>query len=121
MATPNTMYDGMTMPMDGHMGHDEMVGATKGSHRTVDEIMSNLANHDMMDELHICNKYLDYSECFYNRGEEEICKIFVEMAWEEYTHAKYQKELLLGHGYSLDENSSNMFHETKERFKAIFR
>lgn len=102
-------------------GEGSKVGAHEAKHRTYDQILMELANHDMMDELEICNKYLDYTECLHANGHEELCGKFAEMAYEEYTHAKFQRMVLLDSGYSLNDESEMMFRETKKRMEMLFR
>lgn len=122
MATMvNQNYQANAMPMDEMTHNEPKVGAEVHEHETFSEILEHLANHDMIDELQVCNKYLNYAECLYARGKYDLSEKFVEMAYEEYTHAKFQEKVLLENGYSLDDHGTALFHETKMRFNAMFR
>lgn len=84
------------------------------------EILQHFAQHDLMDELLICNKYLDYynavkAVCGHSAW---VCR---SMAKDEWTHAKAQRDCLLKNGYSMTEEGEAKYHETKKRIEETFR
>lgn len=98
----------------------ELVGvASEGL--TKQDILRRLAEHDLMDEMLVSDKYLDYALAFDKEGCKELCHKFCEMAKEEFSHAHIQRDILLEAGYSLTEAGEEKFCDLKERFKHTFR
>lgn len=104
---------------------EPMVAAELSPHSDSDldckTIMARIAYHDMMDEIMVSNKYIDYACALEKEGKIEMANVFAEMAYEEFTHAHIQKDMLMKHGYSLTEEGEEAYHNLKERFEHTFR
>lgn len=102
---------------------NDMVAATIANDTVVgitcEEVLHRLATHDLMDEIKVSNKYLDYAAIAKKAEKNEMSATFYEMAYEEFTHAKVQEKILLEHGYSITENASMALHDLKERLKTF--
>lgn len=109
------------MPMDAGMHHPETMRVAELS-ETAETVMSKhdilnrLATHDTMDEMMVANKYLDYAHALEKSGCPELAGKFVEMAHEEFTHARFQRDLLLESGYTMTDGGEEYYHDLKERF-----
>lgn len=116
MKMPDEMATGSVKPM---------IAAELNPHVEGDldckAILARIAYHDMMDEIMVSNKYIDYAVALEKEGKSEMANIFAEMAYEEFTHAHIQKDMLLKHGYSMTEEGEEAYHDLKERFKHTFR
>lgn len=84
---------------------------------TKEDILCRLADHDLMDEMLVAEKYLDYASALEANGCPELAETFIQMAHEEFTHAHVQRDILLKHGYSLTEAGEEKFKDLKERFR----
>lgn len=86
-----------------------------------EEVMKHVFGHDMMDEIEISNKYLDYAMVLDNEGKSCIAKKFAEMGYEEYTHAYVQRDILIGQGHVLPQEVAMAFEQLKHRIHTLFR
>lgn len=86
-----------------------------------DEVLKRIFDHDFMDEMEVANKYLDYAVALDEEGKSCIAKKFAEMGYEEYTHAHVQREILIGQGYVLPQESAMIFEQLKHRIRTLFR
>lgn len=110
-----------TMDMD-HMKHNAYAsGDVRGATMSCEEIMNKLFTHDLMDEIEVGNKYLDYAVALDNEGKECMAKKFAEMGYEEYTHAHVQRDMLVDHGFSLSTEQATAFEQLKHRIHTLFR
>lgn len=80
-----------------------------------------MLGHDFNDEMRVSNKYLDYAVVMEKDGNECIARRIYEMAYEEYTHARFQMELLIDEGYSISDEDRAMYNNLKHRIKTLFR
>ena len=104
--------------MAGAMGH---MDHTKTDEMSSKDILERLAGHDMKDEMEVSNKYLDYAIAFEKEGHEWLAEKFMEMAYEEFTHAKFQKHVLIDKGYTICDENTTMYHALKQRLMTLFR
>lgn len=85
------------------------------------DILTCFANHDMKDELEVAEKYLDYSIALEAGGHHELAQRVAEMAYEEVTHAKFQRMVLERSGYPVEGESAQKYHEVIERVRSMFQ
>lgn len=117
--------DASMMPMDDqmhsdeHKHHDHKKDA--GKHYSKHEILECFATHDLMDELEECRKYFRYAESLRDSGHPELASQVSQMAYEEFTHAKFQKMVLDRAGYPVDMETLDMYHKVESRMKGMFR
>lgn len=86
-----------------------------------EEVMQHVFTHDMCDEIHIANKYLDYAIALDNEGRECVAKKFAEMGYEEYTHAYVMRDMLIERGFTLSQETAMTFDQLKHRIHTLFR
>lgn len=84
------------------------------------DILDRIANHDLMDEIKVGNKYLDYVHAMRDECPETAHKLY-EMAYEEYTHARVLRDILLESGYKMTDDGEEELHDFKKRLEAMFR
>lgn len=109
-----TEYSGnMAMPM----GQRKNIS----SDLTPQDILDRLATHDMMDEIEVSNKYLDYAEALNDAGKNELAMQVYEMAYEEFTHARFQKHILAEMDRDVPDELMLHYHRLKDRFRQLFR
>lgn len=104
-------------------GDDSMVAAeispvSKGMGKK--DILDRVAGHDLMDEVKVANKYLDYAHAVKDECP-ETARLFAQMAYEEYTHAHVQRDILLKNGYKMTDDGEDQLHDLKKRLEATFR
>lgn len=85
------------------------------------KIMERLLGHDLKDEMEISNKYLDYAAALEREGKDCLAKQVYEMGYEEYTHARFQMETLIDHGYMITGDDRVMYDNLHHRIKTLFR
>lgn len=96
-------------------------GDMQAGNLTCEDIMKRVFGHDMMDEIEVANKYLDYAVTIDNEGKDCIAKKFAEMGYEEYTHAHVQRDILVDEGYMLPKDVAMAFDQLKHRVHTLFR
>lgn len=115
-------YMGAEMPDKTQGSAGSMVSAVISERVSMGkkDVLQHFAQHDMMDELMICGKYLDY----YNAAKDEcretahVCK---EMAADEWSHARAQRDLMMKNGYTMTDEGMAKFEEIKHRIEETFR
>lgn len=90
------------------------------SDMTCEMVLQCLYGHDFEDEMRTSNKYLDYAVALSKEGKDCMAKKVYEMAYEEWTHAKFQKHLLLDEGYDLTDDQLMEYDRLKDRVKRLF-
>lgn len=85
------------------------------------KIMERFRTHDLKDEMEVSNKYLDYAIVLDKEGKDCIARKVYEMAYEEYTHARFQMELLIDEGCMVCDETRVMYEQLKHRIKTLFR
>lgn len=78
-------------------------------------------SEDFCDEIEDSNRYCDMADAAKDEGHEELAKGLYEMAYDEYTHAKFIYDHLIDWGCKIPENESMKWHELKERIHRKFR
>lgn len=87
----------------------------------LDTVLDYFADHDLMDEIEVSNKYLDYACALMEDNQEELASQVSEMAYEEYTHARFQKHVLKEHGIAVDPEVLGAYSELKKRLEDLFQ
>lgn len=88
---------------------------------SVNDVLHRVASHDFMDEIEVSNKYLDYAVALDDAGRDCIAKKFAEMAYEEYTHAHVQRDILFEQGCQIPSETTVAFEQLKHRIHTLFR
>lgn len=96
-------------------------GETVTKQLNLDVILDCFAGHDMLDEIDVSQKYIDYSCALKRDDQMELAELVAEMAYEEFTHARFQKEVLMDHGVPIDPEVLGAYEELKERLERMFR
>lgn len=88
---------------------------------TCKKIIEAFVGHDFNDEMRVSNKYLDYAVALENEGKDCLARKVYEMAYEEYTHARFQMETIIDQGYAISDEDRVMYDNLKHRIKTLFR
>lgn len=86
-----------------------------------EEVLKRMDSHDLKDEMEVSNKYLDYAVTAEHCGKDCIARRIYEMAYEEYTHARFQMELLIDCGWTIDDECRVMYEKLEHRLHTLFR
>ena len=88
---------------------------------TYKDILHKFKTHDCDDEMRVSNKYLDYAVALEREGEDCLARRVFEMAYEEYTHAKFQLMVLDDGGCMVSDELRCMFSNLEQRIETLFR
>ena len=76
---------------------------------------------DFCDEIEDCNKYHKMAQAAKALGKEELAEGLMDVAYDEYTHAKFIHMMLSEWSCEIPEKSLMKWHALKERAEHIFR
>ena len=88
---------------------------------TCKDILHKFQTHDCDDEMRVSNKYLDYAVVLEREGKDCLARRVFEMAYEEYTHAKFQLMVLDDAGCTVSDELRCMFSNLEQRIETLFR
>lgn len=107
---------------------------TTGTLMEEEERMTNHSTHEMTihdikdtfkkdfeEEIHDSNKYCNMADAAEAAGNEELAHYLCEMAYDEFTHAKFIHTMLVDWGYDIPEKTRMEWYELKERAERKFR
>lgn len=84
---------------------------------TPQDILDRFVGHDLLDEIEVSNRYLDYAEALYDDGKKDLAMDVFEMAYEEFTHARFQKYCLENMDRDIPDDLMLHYHKLKDRFR----
>lgn len=76
---------------------------------------------DFTDEILDASTYCRMAKVAEEAGDETLARGLYEMAYDEYTHAKFIHDNLVDWGCEISENDMIRWHEVKERLERMFR
>lgn len=111
--------------MDGKT-EDSMVGVVKSWDKskskkvmTMDEVADHLAD-DFEDEIHDSKKYLCMAKVADHAGNSHDSHYLMEMAKDEYTHARFIRDFMEEHDMEVPEDQLEQFEKLEKEIEKFF-
>lgn len=87
---------------------------------TMEEIVKKLTA-EFQDEMDDSKSYFEMAKSAEHMGNQEIAHGLFEISKDEFTHAKFIREVLIDNGITIPDASKVKWDETKERMMRFFR
>lgn len=87
---------------------------------TMDDVADNL-EADFMDEISDSKKYMCMAKVADSAGNHHDCHYLLEMAKDEYTHARFIRGFMVEHNISIPEDQDKCYHKIEEEISKFFR
>lgn len=87
---------------------------------TMEEITKKMST-EFGDEMEDSKMYFEMAKAAEHMNNMELASGFYEISKEEYTHARFIREMLIDHGVTIPEAHKAMWEETEERMMRYFR
>lgn len=110
--------NGIEYAYDKSNNHDDH---EKDHHEMTMKDIKEKFKDDFPDEIHDSNKYLNMAIAAESEDKNTLAKGLYEVAYDEYTHAKFIHDNLVDWGCEISEKETMKWHELEERIHRKFR